>query len=381
MGYGFGSLYAVPHLRTYEEALKRFEKTKPIRGTDPAVYPLAERRNKHLHIRKLGNGDVQCILYRTPVVTFKPDNTVTINAGQYTSHFTCAFIEAVLPGVQGRHVRRNMVLEVNGTEYPLGKDQTLTLAAAHGGGWEVTQAQGVWAWRIGRAEANSVRAPITQFLKFYKGFVSLNTQHVGDFYQDEVDNDPFVTKRLFTLSLDLFKQVLGTVTVGRVVNKFNPQTKEMEQHPVEVEALDTTTWGCVGNKPVWNTGMTQRRVTWMEQRDYLYSLMSSTEAADHLKAALIMLAAHNQLESAHMHMAGYGRRASDLTNVIMPFSKAANLATEFVNKMFAEQVLQYVQLAVGVVPRTSYHGWQFTDTAKAKIAAAGCTEAGNGMDL
>lgn len=83
-------------LRNYSEALKRYEKTDPWRNaSDPTIRPLESRRKHHVTIRKLNDGSIACRLYRTDVVTYHPDDSITIQP--YNSNSTNSFANALLP--------------------------------------------------------------------------------------------------------------------------------------------------------------------------------------------------------------------------------------------------------------------------------------------
>lgn len=366
MGYGFGSLDSTPYLRTYEEALKRFNNTKPIRGTENTDKPerrLGARRYGHLLIDKLDNGDVQCILYRTPVLTYKPNGDIVINVGDYTSHFTCAFIESILPGVSGRHVRGRMVLNVNGNEYAVAKNQPIVIRMneqTHRP--EVAAAEGVYTWRINRAKANNVRAPFKAFLKFYRGFVSLNSAFVTDNspYNDDSD-DPFATKQLVTVSRPLLKEVLGTRVVMEDKLNFRAGLGTVTKATVECEYMDTDNWIALASKPIWadmpeaNAHQTKQIVRWNEHRDYLCNLMRSQDASDHLKAALIVLVIESGATQFQFREGAMVRESS----LSMARSQAEEAAGKLITKMFAEQVLEYVRMPVGYIPKQDYTRWLF----------------------
>ena len=95
-------------IANYEEALRRYNRITPIRGS--AIRPLREstkgRRAHHLRIQMNGT-DIQCVLYNTPCVVFHADNTVTINTEGWSTVSTYAFITKICPWVWRMfHVRR-----------------------------------------------------------------------------------------------------------------------------------------------------------------------------------------------------------------------------------------------------------------------------------
>lgn len=365
----FGTMRAVPYINTYEEALTRFNTTTPIRGSNPVRRPLGDRRHKHLSIDKAEDNSIQLILYDTPVITFKPSGEVVIAPKQWTSAFTCAFISGVLRGVHGRHQRGKLVVCVNDEEYVVEKNAELVLERVESGlgyqKWEVQKAAGAWAFKINTQRANNVRSQFKPFLQFFKGFTSLNSEHV-------VDADPyeaFIAQKVVRVTVDLLKEVLGTVehTIKSPVwigggGGRGGVHKWQEQR---ITGLDTEKWSRLYSKPYWglpgqkDEGAEKRIAEWKEQREYLANLMRSEDTTDHLKATLILIALETGL---------YGVRDLRHESVSLSQSKAARLATDKINMMYAEEILEYVQLPVGRVPTTDYSQWLFQEDREKLVA-------------
>jgi hypothetical protein len=93
----------VKYLPDYAAALRHHDDIKPIRGSTrfPEHYcrPIAERRKQHFNIRTEGVGGhlakVVVRLYSTDIVTYTPDNRVTLYMGNRNSISTRAAIQAV----------------------------------------------------------------------------------------------------------------------------------------------------------------------------------------------------------------------------------------------------------------------------------------------
>jgi hypothetical protein len=95
MAYRRGQL---PTLVRYENALAHFNKVTPIRGRHEDVRPLGLRRRDEAVIRKRGD-DIECVLYGTPVLTYKPDDTIVVATHGYDTVLTASFISEVLRGL------------------------------------------------------------------------------------------------------------------------------------------------------------------------------------------------------------------------------------------------------------------------------------------
>lgn len=373
MGFGFGSLHSVPYLRTYAEALDRYNQTKPIRGSNPPVRPLGKRKNKHLRIEQTEDGAIQCWLYQTPVITFHSDGRVVISPGLYTTFFTCAFIENILPRVSGRHRLGNMVLDIRGKEYVIDEHKTLTLRRDKDNmHWEVEQAEGAWVFGVNKAKANNVRARFKSFLTFFDGFVKLNTQDVDATQFDDSD-EPFTVKRVVKVSTDMLREVLGTRQA--VVRNFAGFNNSGPVHnEVQMTFINTGEWGSLlQNKPIWcnvsgynaEEHNRKRVADWLEQRDALAKLMASTDTADHFRATLMLFCMEGRVSGSQ---ATYAKAQA----VCLTHSKAKTLANMALLKMYAEDMLEYKQLQVGKVPSVDYINWLFTDKRKEMMGDLVC---------
>ena len=85
-------------LTDYAEAARWYEITEPIRGsgTNAGVRPLGHRNRPQFQILKCDD-NIICRCYSTDVVTFHPDNTITLSVPAYWRTGTTAnFIEDVL---------------------------------------------------------------------------------------------------------------------------------------------------------------------------------------------------------------------------------------------------------------------------------------------
>ena len=143
----------------------------------------------------------------------------------------------------------------------------------------------------------------------------------------------------------------------------------MQWQEVQEEGLDTTKWQRLAGKPIWGTGDNnpgQRKNIddWKEQREYLANLMRSEDTADHLKATLILFAIECGLTHNRTQVSKY-------ETIALSQSKAARLATDRINWMYAEEVLEYVQVPVGRVPTADYGQWLFQADREKLVSGRG----------
>ena len=86
------------YLPDYAAALRHHDSIKPIRSSN--CRPMAERRKQHFNIRKATNAlsdqtSIIVRLYSTDIITYTPDNRVTLNISHHSTVSTRAAIRAV----------------------------------------------------------------------------------------------------------------------------------------------------------------------------------------------------------------------------------------------------------------------------------------------
>lgn len=190
----------IPSLRGYEDALRRFKETKPIRGSVPSVTPLGDRRDANrFAIRLAQNGDVQCLHHEQPLVVFhKPGlvlegddpaiERITVSFQRSWVHTAdCYFIYELLHHYLSAVVRvHGKVIKMHRRCYepPIvfpssygNEVRTMTLVANRRTGTiEPVQPVLVQGLRINRKAANIVRAKYGQFYRYFKGMIALRKE-------------------------------------------------------------------------------------------------------------------------------------------------------------------------------------------------------------
>jgi len=169
------------YLQDYAAALRHHDSIKPIRNSN--TRPIAERRKQHFNIRKHGDAII-VRLYSTDIVTYTPDNRVTLNVGRFNSISTRAAIYAVAgvtitnaescPWVQDYDhkyypYKDNMQLEVQG--YRTLKIIEPTYPVIH---------------TLNKKVMNALRKDYAPFIQYLKGFIKLIGE---DGFTDEMLKD------------------------------------------------------------------------------------------------------------------------------------------------------------------------------------------------
>jgi len=168
----------VPRVQTYALAKNLYDTTTPIRGRSPEIRPLGNRRDADSYWVKMDGDDVVFMLYKSPVITYKPDGGVVLTPDTYSTVSTHQFFARVL-GVGANAVRQNTVITIGDKRYTVRGKDTLTLKLDKSGNWSCVEgAKTQFAWHLNRQKASEVRARYKEFITYFKGMVSLRTEDI-----------------------------------------------------------------------------------------------------------------------------------------------------------------------------------------------------------
>lgn len=342
---GYESVARVATLRTYADAHKWWDRTKPIRGRAVDVRPLADRRHADAYsIRKNPQNDaIECVLYRTPVVTFMPDGEVHIRNGGYPSTSTHMFIEEVLRGnVRASSKMGKTVVRVGEQVVMLGSDEVLRIANNRGDYprehvFEVLGAKTNYAYRINRKGANIVRARFKEFYDYFKGFTKLRSEeqeHRGSYRYEN-------PRKIIRCTFDEIAEALGT----------------------------TDGWGgphSVASTDDWK-GLTAKPGTYGHWHGHWLKVPQSTyENTMHSFVKLITSDQPGETKHLNFHKATialltYNHTISTRTLEEKSYTFDAETAKTTLDtalfKWFAPEVLERYEVPMGKVPETKYDSW------------------------
>ena len=205
---GYATIRRVPQVRSYEQALKIHDNTKPVRGRAVEIRPLGDRRDADTYsIRKSGNvvfGEaIELVLYKTPVITFTSDGEVVLFIDGYNSVSTHQFIGWVL-GISVHGARRTTVLTINDQKYTIADKDRLRMRMGEDDKWQVLNPTQQWGWKLNRKEITNVRTKYGEFYKYLKGFVNLRTE-------ERQQHRWHPAKNYVVIHLDEFKSVFERV--------------------------------------------------------------------------------------------------------------------------------------------------------------------------
>ena len=132
------STYYLPRIRNHADAKARLKKTKPIRGRTPETdkhgrssptpcIPLGRREDIDIYsIREGENGNIELLNYRSPLLTFTPDDKIIITP-KYTGLMESGMIGRVLD-IPAWLDRKKVGIILGGERHVLKQNGSLTLS-------------------------------------------------------------------------------------------------------------------------------------------------------------------------------------------------------------------------------------------------------------
>jgi len=158
---------------SYAYAKLTLEGTKKIRGRADDQIPLGNRdRIDQFRINLDPHTlDVLLICYNAPVVTWHPDDTITIKTDSWNTQATAYFIGAVT-GVRASRFNGHMCVAVQSGQYTVPKTGLKLVKETHGG-WEPVNPEQHMVHKLNRKAYNNVRSRYAEFEKYYMGMAKL----------------------------------------------------------------------------------------------------------------------------------------------------------------------------------------------------------------
>jgi hypothetical protein len=140
------------------------------------------------------NGDnYEAILYRTPLLTYKPDDTIEVNFGQWVSASSLKFISALLGRVSCRTVADRPVMHTIGEKAYCMFDGMQLRWDTQTNGPVVLNAKETSVHKVKRKALNEKRKTIKEFWEYAKNMCAISTtatlerDDIGGLRQYEAD--------------------------------------------------------------------------------------------------------------------------------------------------------------------------------------------------
>jgi hypothetical protein len=188
MGWGNGHRNSgITRIFSYEQALKQFNDTKPIRGREVECRPLGHRDRPHFSIKLNEQQEVECCEYNhQPAVTFRPNGEVLVKP-QWISVSSGAFIEEVL-GIGAYQSDWKIQIRLNSGTFVVPKNEGLVIKRGDAPNYHY-EPMGVKpnvVHHIKRGVANNVRSQYADVFGYAHGYFKLEATMPSDDEQREL---------------------------------------------------------------------------------------------------------------------------------------------------------------------------------------------------
>lgn len=172
----------ITQLTNYEQARKHYEAVVPIRGhgSNAGTKPLGMRNKPQFQIVMDTSDAVSCRLYKTDVVTFRPDGFIRFRIDRYTTSTTANFIAQVL-GTPCSKFDNRLILSVDGGVYTVNE---MLVLRSEGGAYKVWRCEPDVVHTIDRKAMNAVRKEMGEFINYVSGVMKMQE---GKLSPDEYD--------------------------------------------------------------------------------------------------------------------------------------------------------------------------------------------------
>jgi hypothetical protein len=276
--YGSNRNSGLMRISSYAEAKRMLEETKKIRGRADDQIPLG-RRDKvdqfriNLDPKTL---DVLLICHRTNVVTWHPDDSITVKTDNWNTQTTAYFISEVT-GMGTRIFNHNMCVSARGGEYVVPTT-----------GLRFVRAEGVWGpvnpeqrtvHKLDRKAYNNVRSRYAEFEKYYMGMAKLRDGNTVP--AEEVGDDKDAGMHLNPLNVEFANSVPELINL---MHDANPETQFLSWQQVFHKLLVVE--GSVSYD--WSNNLKAARVGWQVKAEAMADVLQRYLVGIHRDEVLVM---------------------------------------------------------------------------------------------
>jgi hypothetical protein len=297
----------------------------------------------------MNGDDVEFVLYKTPVITYKPDGVVVLQTCGWSSVSTHQFIHQVL-GLPARGKGGSSIVKMGNQDYTMTDDNKLVLCREGTNTWRVLEHETLYGFKANRKALTNVRSRYSEFRKYLGGFINLRQDqqviHQGKPFEARFNVISFGIQE----AVDLFGVKDSTYNDMKTLNR---------------EKTD-----CIFDKP---TRIHWHNPTEKQKQDHRDAIRRYEE---NMKAFTETIVNGQPEDVRHINfyrgamallVEGYRERVSTPRSdwILHNYDKEGTVNVnewmlaidEAILKYHAEEVLERVQLEVGKTPNRKYLDW------------------------
>ena len=342
----FDTINSVRKHYSFAEWKKWHDDITPVRGRSPEIRPLGARRDADKFSIRMPSPDcVELVLYQTPVVKWYSDERVEVNCGQWTSEFTCRFVEYLMPGIRAFHKNRDMVIQYRKelgsmALHIVEKNETAVFDFVRGRMVMRGETPQRYSLVLNRKRANIVRARYKGLTDYFTALSSLlkespHSNYTGVAWQFFSDNDV----------------VLYTKTGKSDSNGYHWGDQPCTAEEAELVRI---------RSEVWNLGQGKVHPVFMKLLSSSPDDSDDVRISKYMKASAWVLgfAATGSNRWGARGMGGRGTNRDGLSNdVRVSLPTAKKKLDELILKVNAEEVLERKPVSPDKLPNSAYANW------------------------
>ena len=346
---GYATVMRVPQVTDYGDAKKLHDSIKPTRGRSPEIRPLGDRRDVDNYSVRMNGDDVEFVLYRTPVITYRTNGEIVLRTDGWASVSSHQFIARVL-SIPARGKSGSSVFKVGNQYYTMTGDNTLTLCREGTSAWKVLEHETLYGYKASRKALTNVRSRYSEFRKYLGGFINLRQEervlHQGRAYE----------QRFNVIDFD----------VQEAVNMFGV----MDSTYNDAKALNREKIDCIFDKPTRlyypNPTEGQKQEYRNRVRKYEENMRAFTETIvngqpedvrhENFYRGAVALLVEGYRESRSTHNNEWVLHDYEMDGWV-GVNEWVPMIDEAILKYHAEEVLERVQLELGKTPNPKYASW------------------------
>jgi hypothetical protein len=346
---GYATVKRVPRVFDHRHAKQVHDNAVPIRGRAFEVRPLGNRKDVDTYAVRMNGDDVEFVLYKTPVITYKANGEIVLRTDGWASVSSHQFIQQVL-GIPARGKSGSSVLIVNGQHYTMTGDNTLTLGHKVTGAWRVLAHETLYGYKASRKALTNVRSRYSEFRKYLGGFINLRQEervlHQGRPYELRANVIKFGVQE----AVDMFGVMDSTYNDAKALNRektdciFGKPTKVYYFNPTEVQKQDH------------RDAVRKYEENMKAFTDTIVNGQPEDVKHQNFYRGAVALLVEGYRESRSTHNNEWILHDYDMEGWVN-VNEWMLLVDEAILKYHAEEVLERVELEVGKTPNPKYASW------------------------
>jgi len=346
---GYATVKRVPRVTDYADAKQVHDTALPIRGRVPEIRPLGNRKDVDSYSVRMNGDDVEFVLYKTPVITYKANGKIVLRTNGWASVSSHQFIQQVL-SIPAHGKNGSSILRLGNRYYTMTGDNTLTMGHEGTNAWRVLEHETLYGYKANRKALTNVRSRYSEFRKYLSGFINLRQEervlHQGRAYERRFNVINFGIQE----AVNMFGVMDSAYNDAKALNRektdciFGKPTKLYFFNPTEVQKQD------------YRDAIRKYEENMKTFTDTIVNGQPEDVRHENFYRGAIALLVEGYWESRATHNNEWVLHDYEMDGWV-DVNAWMLMVDEAILKDHAEEVLEHVALEVGKTPNPKYAKW------------------------